>query len=385
MGERHQPRVVILIDTATGWGRGLVRGIAAYARQKGWHVWIEPHGQSERMRPPLNWTGEGVIARVSNTAMARRLARLKVPIVNVSAIELKGTQLPRVMLDHRENGRLAAQYFLDKGFRNFAYCGWLKFEHVRRQYRSMAETVAAHGCECPAFALGVRSSAAREWKTQQAALAKWLRQLPKPLAILTWAQQGLAVLNACAWAGLPVPEQVAVLTGDDDDLLYDLAVPPLSGLSAPLESLGREAAGLLDRLMAGERAPAEPILIKPTHVVTRQSSDILAVKDPELAAAVRYIREHATEPIQVEDILRHVPVARRSMERKFQDLLGRSPAAEIRRVRLEHATRLLTETTLPIPRVATASGFGSPMYLAHILKQATGMTPLKYRNRMRAV
>ena len=385
MNDLQPPRVVVLIDTATGWGRGLIRGIAAYGRPKDWRVWIEPHGQSERMRPPLNWTGEGIIARVSNLAMARSLHKFNVPIVNVSGIELKELHLPRVTVDHHESGRLAAQYFLDKGFRNFAYCGWLKSAHVRRQHGALAETVGRHGYSCASFELGVRGSAAREWKTQQRQLAEWLKRLPKPVGLLTWAQQGLAVLEACSWAGVPVPEEVAVLSGDDDDLLYDLAAPPLSGISSPLESLGGEAAAMLDQLMLGHKPPREPILIKPTHVVTRQSSDVLAVKDTELAAAVRYIREHATEPIQVEDILRHVPVARRSLERKFQETLGRSPAAEIRRVRLEHARRLLAQTVMSIPQVAEACGFGSPMYLAHVLKQTTGLTPLKYRNRMRAV
>ncbi len=384
-GTKPPPRVVVLVDTSTGWGRGLVRGIAKYSRQHGWHLWVEPHGQGERLRPPPNWDGEGLIARVSNLAMARQLARHGVPIVNVSAIDLPGVELPRVAVDHAATGRMAAEHLLDRGFRHFAYCGWLKFAHVRRQYRAMNDGVGAHGYACPSFELGARNSSSRGWKRQQADLARWLSQLPKPVAILTWAQQGLAVLDACAWARLPVPEEVAVLSGDDDDLLYETTVPPLSGISVPLDQLGAEAAGILDRLMAGGRAPRQPVLVKPTHVVTRQSSDILAVEDADLAAAIRFIREHATEAIQVDDILQQVPVARRSLERKFSDVLGRSPASEIRRVRLQHATRLLSETSMPIPKVAEASGFGSPMYLAHVIKSATGLTPLKYRNRMRAV
>jgi LacI family transcriptional regulator len=379
------PRVVVLVDTSTGWGRGLVRGVARYSRQRGWHLWVEPHGQGERLRPPLNWSGEGLIARVSTAAMARQLASYKVPIVNVSGIELAGVKLPRVTSDLNASGRMAADYFLDKGFRHFAYCGWLNVAHVQRHYGAFKEALAAHGFACPSHAIGSRGSSARGWKRQQSDLSKWISGLPKPVALLTWAQQGLAVLDACSWAGVPVPEEVAVLSGDDDDLLYETTVPPLSGISVPFEQFGAEAAGMLDRLMTGGKAPAQPVLIKPTHVVTRQSSDVLAVEDPDLAAAIRFIREHATEAIQVEDILRHVPVARRSLERKFNDVLGRSPANEIRRVRLQHATRLLAETSLPIPKVAAASGFGSPMYLAHVIKAHTGMTPLKYRNKMRAV
>ncbi len=379
----NRPRVVVLVDTSTGWGRGLVRGVTRHARLHGWHLRVEPHGQSEALRPPHNWTGEGIIARVSSAAMAAQLRRLRVPIVNVSGIEFEGVTLPRVTIDHRATGTMAAEYFVDRGFRHFAYCGWVRFAHVHRQYTAYAEGTKGRPCEL--FPLGSRNSSSHGWKQQQSQLSAWLAQLPKPVAVLTWAQQGLAVLNACAWARLRVPEEVAVLSGDDDELLYEITTPPLSGIHIPLEQLGIEAAATLGRIMDGEKTPQEPVLIKPTHVITRQSSDVLGVEDAELEAAVRYIQQHAPEPIQVDDVACDVGIARRSLERKFHDWLGRSPAAEIRRVRLARATQLLAETSMPIPKVAQASGFGSPMYLAYVIKQATGLTPLKYRLRMRAI
>lgn len=383
MADAKRKRVVVLVDTATGWGRGLVRGVTRHARLHGWHLWVEPHSQSEALRPPLNWTGEGIIARVSSGAMANQLRRFKVPIVNVSGIEFGGLSLPRVTIDHVATGKMAAEYFVERGFRHFAYCGWVRSAHVHRQFDAYA--AATKGGHCELFPLGARNSSSHGWKQQQAQLAKWLKQLPKPVAVFTWAQQGLAVLDACAWARLQVPEEVAVLSGDDDDLLYELTTPPLSGIHVPLEQLGAEAAATLDRMMDGVDPPREPVLIKPTHVMTRQSSDVLGVEDPDLEAAVRYIREHAPKSIQVADVAREVGVARRSLERKFHDALGRSPAAEIRRVRLARATQLLAETSLSIPKVAQASGFGSSMYLAYVIKEATGLTPMKYRNQMRGV
>jgi LacI family transcriptional regulator len=381
--EPNRQRVVVLVDTATGWGRGLVRGISRHARLHGWHLWVEPHGQSEALRPPRNWTGEGIIARVSSAAMTEQLRRFRVPIVNVSGIELEGISLPRVTINHRATGTMAAEYFVDRGFRHFAYCGWVRSTHVHRQFEAFAAGTKGRPCEL--FALGSRNSSSHGWKQQQSQLSKWLTQLPKPVAVFTWAQQGLAVLNACAWARLQVPEEVAVLTGDDDDLLYEITTPPLSGIHIPLEQLGMEAATVLGKLMDGGKAPAEPVLINPTHVVTRQSSDVLGVEDADLATAVRFIRQHAPEPIQVDDVAREVGIARRSLERKFHDGLGRSPAAEIRRVRLARATQLLAETSMPIPKVAQASGFGSQMYLASVVREATGLTPLKYRNKTRAM
>ena len=145
--EPKRKRVVVLVDTATGWGRGLVRGISRHARLHGWHLWVEPHGQSEALRPPRNWTGEGIIARVSSAAMAEQLRRFRVPIVNVSGIELEGISLPRVTIDHRATGTMAAEYFVERGFRCFAYCGWVRSTHVHRQFQAYAGGTKGRPCE----------------------------------------------------------------------------------------------------------------------------------------------------------------------------------------------------------------------------------------------
>jgi LacI family transcriptional regulator len=379
------PRVAILVDTATGWGRGLVKGIASYSHHQGpWHLWAEAHGRSERMRPPRHWTGEGIIARVSNQAMARQLERYKVPIVNVSGINLAGVTWPRVTTDHVAGGQMAAEYFLSRGFRSFGYVGWQSFHYVEAHYRSFAEALDRRGFECPLFPLGVGNMSAVGWRKQQSQLAKWLKGLPKPLAILCWAQQGLAVLDACWWAKLHVPEQVAVLSGDDDDTLYPAAWPPLSGMAVPAEQIGRQAAEILDHVLQGKKPPQTEVRFKPTHIVERVSTDTLAVDDPETAAAVRYIRDNAVHGIQVDDVAEHVAMSRRSLERRFQDTLGHSPADEIRRVRVRKALLLLTGSSMPIPKVAELSGFGSGMYLSQVIRAETGMTPLKYRNLMRS-
>ena len=314
-GEPSVPRVAVLVDTSTGWGRGIVLGIVKYARLHGpWRLWVEPRGQGEWLRPPSGWAGEGVIARVSSRGMAGQLRSLRCPVVNVSGIEIPGVTWPRVTNDVEVGGELAGRYCLDRGFRHFAYCGWIRFAHVRRHRRAFSRTVRRVDAACPAFSLGTRNTGTREWDRQQARLADWLRTLPKPVAVLIWALQGLTVLDACAAAGLRVPEEVAILCGDNDELLYEASAPPLSGIALPTERIGQEAAGVLARLMRGRPAPSEAFYVKPTHVVTRQSTDILAVQDAELASAIRFIRRHAGQPIRVADVLREVPLSRRSLE-----------------------------------------------------------------------
>ena len=215
--------------------------------------------------------------------------------------------------------------------------------------------------------------------------SRWLKALSKPVGILTWAtERAQELIHACAGAGLLVPEQVAVLAADEDKLLCEMCNPPLSGIVLSSERIGYEAAALLDRLMHRRRPPKAPILIKATSVVTRQSTDTLAINDAELARAISFIRAHVADPIRVSDVLREVPVSRRWLERRFRKTLGRTPAAEIRRVHLEQAKQLLTETDMPIPDVAVASGVGSREYLAYMFKSETGLSPQKYRSRARA-
>ena len=376
----HGPSVLVLVDTSTTWGRGLIRGVLAHARRRGpWRLHVEARGQTERHRPPAGWRGDGIIARVNTPALARSLAARRAAVVNVSGIEVGGPAFPRVTTDLAASARMGAEHFLDRGLRRFGYCGPHQRLYVERHREAFAEAVGAVGSDCPTF---VRQP--RPGDDRSGALVRWLRRLPLPAGVLAWGLFGMTVLEACERAGLRVPEDIAVLGGAEDELLYETVSPPLSGIAGNPERIGLEAAALLDRLMEGGRPPADPVLVSPTHVVCRQSTDTLAIEDIELVAAIRFIRGHAGDPIRVEDILRAVPMSRRALERRFHNVLGRTPAAEIRRVHVDRARRLLAETDLPIPDVASASGFGSPEYLAVVFKAETGLSPLRYRSRVRA-
>jgi len=379
-------RVAVLVDTSTGWGRRLVRGIGNYVRKQGtWYVWIMAGGQSPQVRLPTAWRGDGIIARVASHAYARHVTQAGVPVVNVSAIQLKGVDLPRVATDVRAVGRLAAEHFLDRGFRHFGYVGPRQRSYVESHYQGYVRALAEAGCQCTPYSPGPGAGVQAGWHARQKDLARWLKQLPRPVGVLTWATElAQEVVDVCQQAKLLVPEQVAVLAADDDELLCEMSNPPLSGITLSSERIGYEAAALLERLMRGRRPPKAPILIRATGVVARQSTDTLAVDDPDLARAIAFIRDHAAEPIQVKDVLRAVPVSRRRLERRFRDVLRRTPAAEIRRVHLERAKRLLAETDMAVPDVAAASGFGSREYLACVFKSETGLSPNKYRRRARA-
>lgn len=371
------PHVAVLVSAASGWGRGIIRGISAFANHHGpWLLQVEPEG--ERRLLPAGWKGDGIIARLSTPRIAQELLDTGVPLVNVSSISLSGraAAVPRVRNDLAACGTIAARHLLDRGFSHFAYVGLQKFSYVREHREAFASTLAESGFSCSVLGLGDRPEIAGRLET----LVEWLESLPKPIGILTWNNaQGRAVIHACRRAKLFVPEDVAVLSGNDDQLLCESCLPQLSAIDVATERIGETAAELLYSLMQGRSLPPKPIDVPPIGVISRQSTDALLLDNPALLQALGYIREHATEPIQVEDILRAVPVARRSLERFFQDSLGRSPSEEIRRVRLERAKHLLATTDMPVPKVAKAAGFGTGEYLATLMRKTTGMTPLKYR------
>ena len=381
----HRPPVALLIDTATEWGRQVIHGIADYAHQQGgWDIWLERRCQQAPGRLPPGWHGDGIIARVADREMGRYLAKIPAPVVNVSAARIPGVHFPTVSMDVRAVARLATGHLLDQGFQHFGYYAPHGFSYAKTHYESFVESLAEVGLDCCLFLRRRGTASAVTWQRRQKELQQWLRELPKPIAILAWTSDlAREVSYACQAIGLLVPEQVAVMAGGEDSVLCETCNPPLSAVAINSERVGYEAAALLDRLLQDKPSPSEPILIEPSHVVVRQSTDTVAVDDSDLAQAITFIRANAGKRIRVNDVLRAVPVSRSWLERRFQDLLGRSPAQEIRRVRLEHTKRLLAKTDMPVTQVAAASGFGSAEYFAYAFKLATGSTPREFRKRTR--
>jgi LacI family transcriptional regulator len=384
------PKVALLIETARSYGRGLLRGIVRYARLHGpWSFYVTP-GDFEQAVPRLeSWGGTGVIARIETPRMAEALLASRLPLI---ALDLSETQLSpdgplaklcEVRSDSHQAARLAAEHLLERGFRHHAFVGIAGRVWSARRQEGFVERIRETGGE-PEVYEPPQSKRDREWGREQTRMAQWLRRLPKPVGLLACNDdRGRQVLEACRAAGLRVPEEVAVVGVDNDELLCDLSDPPLSSVALNSERGGYEAAALLDEMMRGHAPRCRQILVEPQWVVARRSTEVDALDDPEVAAALRFIHDRTGCPIQVGDVVRSLALSRRGLEMRFRKALGRSMRAEIERVHLDRAQRLLLETDLSMPKIAEASGFASASYFGAVFRRRMGMTPAKFRARTR--
>jgi LacI family transcriptional regulator len=376
--------VAILIETSRAYGRGLLRGIARYNRERGdWSTYFQPQGLGAPTPPWLSkWRGDGILARIDNRQVARAVRRACVPVVN-----LRGTiadlPFPFIGANNEAVARLAANHLLERGFRQFGFWGFPRGYHPGLDHRSDCFRRFIEGAGYPCHVLQeVRRQRPRGWEQEQEWLARWVAGLPKPVGIMTANDdRGLQLLDACRRVQAPVPDQVAVLGVDNDEYLCGLSLPPLSSIDINSEETGYQAAALLDQMMGGKRPPARLPEIEPAGVIVRRSTDVLATQDADVIRAVRFIREHACQSLRVPDVLDHVSVSRATLEPRFRDVLGRTIHQEIHRVRIERAKMLLVETDLPIKQVAQQAGFKTVQYLTRVFHAVAGQPPAAFRRR----
>ncbi|HEX7897850.1 MAG TPA: DNA-binding transcriptional regulator [Planctomycetota bacterium] len=374
---RARPAVALLIETSNAYARGLLEGIMAYVREhKPWSIYLPEQGRGAA--PPAwlaRWKGDGLIVRVETKEIARAVVRKRKPVVDVSAGRFIPS-IPWVETDDQAIAKAAAAHLLERGFRRLAFCGDARFnwsKHRRTSFEALAREAGAE--------LHVHDAPLAQ---EHDALVAWVRRLPKPVGVFAaYDIKAQQLLDACRDAGVAVPEEVAVVGVDNDELLCRLATPPLSSVVPNTGRTGYEAARLLDRLLRGEKVAPEAHLVPPLGVHARQSTDILAVEDREVAAAMRFIREHACDGITVEDVLRAVPLSRRVLERRFRKVARRTPHEEILRLRLERVKQLLAESDLSLERISTLAGFAHPEYMSVAFKREVGVTPGCHRLQIR--
>lgn len=351
-------------------------------------------GIARYAQPPRNWlltVGDnapdyvqaggfaGLLGQLGSLERVCAYEQIGIPIVNLMGHEYEG-RLPSIMLDNRAVGQLAAAHFRDRGYRHFGFVGASTGATFMLRQLGFRAGIAEY-----ASSFSVAPVQYTEHPHQYEAMLHWLRGLPKPAAILAGDDRmGLCVTQTCLLGGLHVPEEVAVLGVNDEDTYCEISLPTMSSVDIPWEQIGRAGAALLDQLIRGETPAARSVVLAPLGVITRGSTEIMAISDVEVAQVVGYIRSHAHEPLSVKQILQMFPVGRRSLEQRFRQVLGRTLLEEIHRVRVERAKEQLVHSRQRVQDIARETGFSGPLHLHRVFMRAVGMTPAAYRKRYSA-
>lgn len=382
------PKVALLIGFSRNYRRGVLRGIANYTHTRSpWSCFTQEHGLQNGIPDWLKtWQGDGIIACVDSRRTAKALLRVGCPVVDVLH-NVRDAGIPSFDTDTGAVVKLVADYFLEAGFRHFAYCGFPGIPFSDRREAGFVNYLAAYGQKVRVFiARATRKlpldipAAERQGIGREKAIVAWLRKQPRPLALFACNDIcGQQVLNACRLHGIKVPEEVAVMGVDNDEVLCSLCDPPLSSIEPDTERLGFEAAALLDRMMQGKRSTPGLIKIPPIRVVERASSDVVPVEDPIAVTALRYIRDHVSWGIAVKDVQAHVQRSRTDLEQRFRHHLKTSVSAEISRRRMDRVCALLQQTSLGLGEIAKQTGFATAAHLCRLFKARFRQTPTEYR------
>jgi LacI family transcriptional regulator len=383
---REIPKIALLVETSRGFGRDLLRGVSRYAQVHGPWCFHITAGDYEQVVPQMKkWGGTGIIARVANDRVAKAIAKAGVPTV---ALGLTDDQMradsplsavSELSSDPTAVAQLAADYLLARRFRSYAYVGIEGRAWSARRQQAFTQYLESLGRSVQVYPQPMRTQDAL-WENEQTILASWIASLPKPTGLFACNDdRGRQVLEACSLADVAVPDEVAVLGVDNDDVFCSLANPPLSSIALNAETAGYRAAELLDGMMRGTVREPRRIFVEALRVVTRRSTDIVAVEDEDVAAAIQFIHLKRGRHLSVDDVAGEVAVSRRNLEKKFRRATGRTILDEIQNSRLECAKQLLIDTNYPISRVAEIAGFGSVGYFINFFQDRLGSTPRRFR------
>lgn len=374
--------MALLIETSNGYSRNVLAGVYEHMRSGGhWATFLPEHG---RGMPPLKelarWTGDGIIARIETAETARAIERLGLPAIDISAGRLLPT-IPYVETDDAQIAQLAVRHFLDNGFQHLAYCGERRFRWSENRQQFFQNVLAGMGRTVHAF--DEPASPAATTENTFSRIGDWLVALPKPVAVFAcYDARGRQVIDECHRVGLRIPDDVAVLGVDDDELLCSLMNPPLSSIIPDARGAGWLAGELLDRLIDGGSVPMENLL-PPLGVAVRRSTDVLAVDDPLIAASVAFIRANVHRGIKPEDVVAAVDSSRKVLDQTFVRRLDRTVHEAILQVQFTLVEQLLLETDLKLAAIAVRCGFRHPEYMTVAFTKRYALSPSEWRREHR--
>ena len=374
---RTRRQIALVIETSNAYGRGLLAGISRRMRELGtWSATLIEAGRGDGGAGHLAaWSGDGILARIENAGVAAAVQATGLPAVDLSAARLL-PGLPWVETDDRAIAAQAVAHLRERGFCHLGFVGDDRFAWSRNRARHAADLLRAEGLACATCVMQPGQAV----PAQREAIAAWLRSCSFPLGVFcAYDPLGHLVLDVARGLRLHVPEELAVVGVDDDAVLCGLADPPLSSVQPDAEGAGHAAAGLLERLLAGETVPPQAMLFRPLGLAARASTDGIAVDDPQLRAALALAQARACDGLGIPGLVRASGLSRQVLDRRCRRLLGRTIKEELDRVRLRRVRELLLGTDLPVAEIARLAGYGHPEYLGVVWRRTMGVSPAVWR------
>ena len=383
-------KVALLIDRSFGYGQDIILGVSRYSSlHSDWELYVPPPDYLDRrMRSHrmsnLPWFKEckpdGVIM-LEDLKSNEGVIETGVSAVLANVPE-KNSGLPHIKIDNHAIGKMAVEYFVNRGFKSLVHCGLGYYLWATQRYEGFSAATEQFGLKAYTYNM---PKSRRKFPSikERDLIADWLKTLPKPIGLFACNDDmGKMVADACKKAGILVPEEIAILGVDNDEVVCMTSNPPLSSICLTTQKCAYEAAVLLDKIMNNKKIENKEITIIPTHVITRQSTNIMAIENQQIARAVQFIRQNPKNPIQVNDVVREIDMPRRTMEKYFRSVLGRSVHDEIARVRVENISQMLAETSMTISQIAKEFGFSDATHLTRFFREKKGLTPLAHRKQL---
>lgn len=371
-------RIILLLETSRAFGRQLIIGIARYSRLNGpWSFYKEPIDLKSSVPHLTTWKPDGIIMR--DSLITKELLKLRIPTILAIHNSSYPKNLPVIKTDSSSIAKLASEHLIEKGLKNFAFCGFNNYDWSKERRFYFNRFISEAGYKTHNYILPKRIKK-NDWENEQQHVSNWIKTLPKPVGIFACNDdRGQHILEVCKLIDLKVPEDVAVVGVDNDPMICEIGDPPLTSIALNVESAGYEAAKLLDGLIEKKKISKRQILVSPSHIVQRQSSNILAVDNAEVALAIRYIRNNAKNKILVKDVVKTTGISRRALERRFRKTIHRSIYDEIRLVRIEWISKLLIESDLSISQITSLFNFTDVEHISRYFKKEKGIGLREFR------
>lgn len=380
-------KIILMIDFAESYSKDLLKGIARYSKEHGPWVFCrmplfqrETKGMDGIFEWAKEWGADGIIGQMYNDPKVELFKEAGIPIIAQDFYE-RFRDIPNITGDHKEAGKMGAEYFLKKGFKNFAFYGFRNNVWSRERAEGFETRINQSGYKVHMFEKD-QTDSGNIWYYKPSPLSQWLKSLPKPIALMACDDnQGQHITEACRHSGISIPQEVAVIGVDNDVMICELSDPPLSSIAQDAENGGYQAAKLLDKMIKHGTEEFYDIIVKPTQVMTRQSSDIYATNDEHIATVLKFIHLNLEKPIQVDDVVKEVPLSRRTLEKRFQEITGYPIYKYIFNLRMEKLSSKLLDTDLNVFEIAIELGLNDSKNIARQFKTLKGCTPSEYRKR----